>query len=133
MRKDKLAKIILKHWNKIKFIWAFFALIVMIIATRTYINYNTIIEAIAKVNNDIKMVEDEIAYSNNFLKHYLDSEYADYFLAHKSNILFNWEFIIRFQSPVEEESKKNNISNPNIIQTPQQSRQHFIKSKINKK
>jgi hypothetical protein len=61
----------------------------MIFAARTYINYNTIIEAINNVNNNINTVEDEIAYSNNFLKYYLDSEYSDYFLAHKNNILFN--------------------------------------------
>jgi hypothetical protein len=61
----------------------------MIIATKTYINYNTIIEAIDKVKYDIKYVEDEIAYSKNFLEKYLDSEYADYFLAHKNNVLFN--------------------------------------------
>jgi outer membrane protein assembly factor BamD (BamD/ComL family) len=61
----------------------------MIIATKTYLNYNTIIEAIDSVKHDIKYVEDEIAYSQNFLEEYLDSEYADYFLAHKNNVLFN--------------------------------------------
>ena len=132
MRKDKLAKTILKHWNKIKAIWIFFAVIVMIVATRTYINYNTIIEAIDKVKYDIKNVEDEIAHSNKFLKSYLDSEYADYFLAHKSNILFNWEFIIRFQSPIEEKEDDKKYKNLNLIETPQQSRQHFIRSKLNK-
>lgn len=134
MPSNKLSKIILKHWNKIKFAWIFLSIIVMIIAIRTYINYNTIIEAIQKVKYDIKMVEDEIAYSNNFLTHYLDSEYSDYFLAHKSNILFNWEFIIRFQSPSQEEEKNNNNTwNMNTIQTPQEARKHFIRSKINKK
>lgn len=87
-------------------------------------------EAISKVKYDIKMVEDEIAYSNNFLKPYLNSEYSDYFLAHKSNILLDWEFIVRFQSPIEEEKDKTNNWKTNMIETPQQSRQHFIKSKI---
>lgn len=130
MQKNNLAKFILNHWNKLKIFWAFFAIIAMIVATKTYINYNKIIEAIAKVNYDIKMVEDEIDYSNDFLKYYLDSEYADYFLAHKSNILFDWEFIIRFQSPLEEKTNKNNTWKSKIIQTPQQSRQYFIRSKL---
>jgi hypothetical protein len=104
----------------------------MIIATRTYINYNTIIEAIQKVEYDIKMIEDEIAYSENFLKQYLDSEYAEYFLAHKSNILFDGEYIVRFQSPTQENKPiDNNTKNNNLIETPQQSRKHFIKSKLN--
>jgi hypothetical protein len=66
------------------------------------------------------------------LKYYLDSEYSDYFLAHKNNILFNWEFIIKFQAPSEEEIREQENKDKNIIQTPQESRQHFIKSKIKK-
>ena len=97
MRKEKYIKIISQHWNKIKIIWIIWAVLAMIFAARPYINYNTIIEAINNVNNNINTVEDEIAYSNNFLKYYLDSEYSDYFLAHKNNILFNWEFIIKFK------------------------------------
>jgi hypothetical protein len=132
MRKNNLTKFILNHWNKLKIWWAFFAVIAMIIATRTYINYNTIIEAIEKVEDDIKMVEDEIAYSEDFLKQYLDSEYAEYFLAHKSNILFDGEYIVRFQSLTQEDKiKDNNTKNDNLIETPQQSRKHFIKSKLN--
>jgi hypothetical protein len=34
---------------------------------------------------------------------------------------------------VENEKEEKNIENKNIIQTPQESRQHFIKSKIHKK
>ncbi len=132
MRKEKYIKIISQHWNKIKIIWIIWAVLAMIFAARTYINYNTIIEAINNVNNNINTVEDEIAYSNNFLKYYLDSEYSDYFLAHKNNILFNWEFIIKFQAPSEEEIREQENKDKNIIQTPQESRQHFIKSKIKK-
>lgn len=132
MRKEKYIKIISQHWNKIKIIWIIWAVLAMIFAARTYINYNTIIEAINNVNNNINTVEDEIAYSNNFLKYYLDSEYSDYFLAHKNNILFNWEFIIKFQAPSEEKIREQENKDKNIIQTPQESRQHFIKSKIKK-
>lgn len=130
MPKKKILEKIKTYWNRIKIIGIFVGVLSMIIAAKTYINYNTIIEAIEKVEYDIHSVEYEIAYANNFLKNYLDSEYSDYFLAHKNNILFNWEFIIKFQSPSETEEKK--IENKNIIQTPQESRQHFIRSKIKK-
>ncbi|HOG15487.1 MAG TPA: hypothetical protein PK674_02765 [Candidatus Absconditabacterales bacterium] len=133
MRKEKYIKIIGKHGNTIKIISTLLTILAMIVAARTYITYNSIIEAINNVNHNIRAVEDEIAYSNNFLKYYLDSEYSDYFLAHKNNILFNGEFIIKFQAPLENEKEEKNIENKNIIQTPQESRQHFIKSKIHKK
>lgn len=130
MIKDQLAKFIIRHWNKVKIFWILFALVVMIVATKTYLNYNTIIEAIDDVKYDIKSVEDEIAYSKNFLEKYLDSEYADYFLAHKNNVLFNWEYIIRFKYPQENKEDEKKSENNNIIQTPKQSWNHFIKSKL---
>ena len=108
-----------------------FAIIAMIMAIRTYINYTTIQDAIINVELDIKNSEEEIAYTNKFLKKYLDSEYADYFLAHKNNILFYWEYIIRFESakeynPEDDDKKEKD----NIINSPQESRIHFIKSKL---
>lgn len=130
MIKDKLAKFILSHWNKLKILWTIFALIAMIVATKTYINYSSITEAIDKVKYDIKYVEDEIAYSENFLEKYLDSDYADYFLAHKNNVLFDWEYIIRFQAPQEEKTDKKEPGNSNLIETPKQSWKHFINSKF---
>ena len=130
MIKDQLAKFIIRHWNKVKIFWILFALVVMIVATKTYLNYNTIIESIDDVKYDIKSVEDEIAYSKNFLEKYLDSEYADYFLAHKNNVLFNWEYIIRFKYPQENKEDEKKSENNNIIQTPKQSWNHFIKSKL---
>ncbi|MCK9466856.1 MAG: hypothetical protein M0P94_00860 [Candidatus Absconditabacterales bacterium] len=133
MQKEKFIKTITKHGNKIKIFGTIFAILAMIVAARTYINYNTITEAIDKVKHDIHSVEDEIAYSNNFLKYYLDSEYSEYFLAHKNNALFDGEFIIKFQAPSEKETNQKNNENKNIIQSPQESRQHFIKSKIDKK
>ncbi len=131
MRKNDLAKFILKYWNKLKIFWIILSVIAMIVATRTYINYSIIKEAIEKVQLDIKNVEEEIAYSEKFLKPYLDSEFAEYFLAHKNNILFDWEYIIRFQAPIESNIKEEQKTNTNVlIETPQQSRQHFIKSKL---
>lgn len=130
MLKKDIIDIISKHWNKIKFFLLILAVIAMIVAVRTYINYNTIIEAINKVNHNIENLKEEIAYSQNFLEPYLESEYADYFLAHKNNILFNWEFIIRFQSPQTITDDEDQEIEDKIIQTPQQSRKHFIRSKL---
>jgi len=132
MRKEDLSKIISKHGNIIKILGTFFAIIAMIMAIRTYINYTTIQDAIIKVNMDIENANEEIEYTNKFLKKYLDSDFADYFLAHKNNILFQWEYIIRFDSPKEkpiQEDEKD--ENENIIDSPQKSRKHFIKAKLN--
>ena len=132
MRKDDLAKIVLKHGSLMKIGWTVLAIMAMIIAIKTYINYSTIKDAIIDVKYEIQNENQKIAYSNSFLKPYLDSEYADYFQAHKNNILFYWEYIVRFESAreikVEEETK---IQNDNIIDTPQKSWHHFIKSKLN--
>lgn len=132
MRKDKVSKLVDKHGNKLKIWWLFIAIIAMIMAVRTYINYTTIKDAIVNVELEIQNAEEEIAYTEKFLKPYLDSEYADYFLAHKNNILFYWEYIIRFESAKENKEKEpEKTEDDNVINTPQESRQHFLKQKLN--
>ena len=132
MRKEYIQKIVTRHWNKIKVFWWVFAIIVMLIAIKTYINYSAIIDEIKKVNDNINNKEQEIAYAENFYTKYLDSEYSMYFLSHKNNILFDGEYIIKIstsEKPIEE----NTDTKPewDSHETPQDSRQHFIKSKIN--
>lgn len=97
-----------------------------------------IIEEIDKVQSDIELTNEEIAYSNNFYKAYLDSEYAPYFLAHKNNALFYNEMIIRFTDPYTNKQEDNITSTSDWavsswadISTPQKAWQYFIKSKIN--
>lgn len=132
MRKEKLHKIITRHWNKIKIIWWVFAIIIMLLAIKTYVNYSTITDEIEKVNNNINATKQEIAYTENFYSKYLDSDYAMYFLSHKNNILFDWEYIIKISTtPKEIENNINTRTGNESKQTPQESRQHFIKSKIN--
>lgn len=108
---------------------------------KTYMNYSAIIDEITRVNADIEQINEEIAYSENFYKAYLDSEYAPYFLAHKNNTLFYNEMIIRFIDPYDTENTptegNTDTTTPTSysgvsVMTPQQSRQNFIKSKINK-
>lgn len=83
----------------------------MIITVKTYINYSAIIDEIDRVQNDIESVNEEIAYSENFYKAYLDSEYAPYFLAHKNNVLFYNEMIIRFTNPYENTNTEDESTN----------------------
>ncbi len=111
--------------------WLVVAIIAMIMAVRTYINYTTIKDAIINVELEIENAEEEIAYTNKFLKPYLDSEYADYFLAHKNNILFYGEYIVRFEAAKEIKPEEELEENWNIIDTPQKSRIHFLKAKLN--
>ena len=132
MRKDYIQRIVTRHWNKIKVFWWAFAIIVMLIAIKTYVNYSAIIDEIENVNNNINAVEQEIAYAENFYSKYLDSEYSMYFLSHKNNILFDWEYIIKISTtPKETESQNNESQGKHNHETPQESRHRFIKSKIN--
>lgn len=132
MRKDYIQKIITKHWNKIKVFWWMIAIVVMLIAVKTYVNYSEIIDEIKKVNNSINDTKQEIAYSEKFYSKYLDSEYSMYFLSHKNNILFDWEYIIKISTtPKEIENNDDENEKEDHHETPQESRQRFIKSKIN--
>lgn len=132
MRKEYIQRIVTRHWNKIKVFWWIFAIIVMLIAVKTYVNYSAIIDEIENVNNNINSVEQEIAYAENFYSKYLDSEYSMYFLSHKNNILFDWEYIIKISTtPKEDDSENINDDWKSQRETPQESRQRFIKSKIN--
>ena len=132
MRKEYIQKIVTRHWNKIKVFWWIFAIVVMLIAVKTYVNYSAIVEEIENVNSNISAVEQEIAYAENFYSKYLDSEYSMYFLSHKNNILFDWEYIIKISTtPKEIEDQNLNPKTKWLRETPQEARQRFIKSKLN--
>lgn len=132
MRKEYIQKIVTRHWNKIKVFWWIFAIVVMLIAVKTYVNYSAIVNEIENVNNNINAVEQEIAYAENFYSKYLDSEYSMYFLSHKNNVLFDWEYIIKISNtPIEMDNQNDKNTGNDHYETPQESRQRFIKSKIN--
>lgn len=132
MRKEYIQKIVTRHWNKIKVFWWIFAIIVMLIAVKTYVNYSAIVDEIENVNNNINAVEQEIAYAENFYSKYLDSEYSMYFLSHKNNILFDGEYIIKISTtPKGTENQNNENKEKDQHETPQESRHRFIKSKLN--
>ena len=132
MRKEYIQKIVTRHWNKIKVIWWIFAIIIMLLAIKTYVNYSTITDEIGKVNNDINATKQEIAFAEKFYSKYLDSEYSMYFLSHKNNILFDGEYIIKISTtPKEDENNHNENNEKSHRETPQESRKRFIQSKIN--
>ena len=132
MRKEYIQKIVTRHWNKIKVFWWIFAIVVMLIAVKTYVNYSEIVNEIDNVNKNINAVEQEIAYAEKFYSKYLDSDYSMYFLSHKNNVLFDGEYIIKISTtPKESENENHNDNEKNNRETPQESRKRFIQSKIN--
>ena len=66
MRKEYIQRIVTRHWNKIKVFWWIIAIVVMLFAIKTYVNYSMITEEIEKVNYEIESTKQEIAYSQNF-------------------------------------------------------------------
>lgn len=132
MRKEYIQKIVTRHWNKIKVFWWIFAIVVMLVAVKTYVNYSEIVNEIDNVNKNINAVEQEIAYAEKFYSKYLDSDYSMYFLSHKNNVLFDGEYIIKISTtPKESENENHNDNEKNQRETPQESRKRFIQSKIN--
>ncbi len=132
MRKEYIQKIVTRHGNKIKVFWWIFAIIVMLIAVKTYVNYSEIVNEIDSVNKNINAVEQEIAYAEKFYSKYLDSDYSMYFLSHKNNVLFDWEYIIKISATPKESDNDSYNDNEKIYrESPQESRKRFIKSKIN--
>ncbi len=97
----------------------------MIVSIRTYMNYLAIEVSIENVNQETQQITQRKLYEENFLIPYEMSEYAEYFLRHENNILFPWEFIIRFE---EERLTTTQIDQENKIQTPQESRKHFFRT-----
>lgn len=132
MRKEYIQRIVTRHWNKIKVFWWIFAIVVMLVAVKTYVNYSEIVNEIDNVNKNINAVEQEIAYAEKFYSKYLDSDYSMYFLSHKNNVLFDGEYIIKISTtPKESENENHNDNEKNHRETPQESRKRFIQSKIN--
>ena len=132
MRKEYIQRIVTRHWNKIKVFWWIFAIVVMLVAVKTYVNYSEIVNEIDNVNKNINAVEQEIAYAEKFYSKYLDSDYSMYFLSHKNNVLFDGEYIIKISTTSKEsENENHNDNEKNHRETPQESRKRFIQSKIN--
>lgn len=94
---DYIYALLRKYPNRIKY-WLFAASVfAMIFAIRTYINYLSIEEAISNALIEKQTKTDELAFTQNFIIPYEQSEYASYFLQHENNMLLSHEFIIKFE------------------------------------
>lgn len=109
-----------KYWLGIIVIFA------MIVSIRTYLNYLAIEVSIENVRQETAEITQRKLYEENFLIPYEQSEYNQYFLWHENNMLLPWEYIIRFEK-TKETTVTNTADNTNTIQSPQDSRQYFIK------
>ena len=87
-------------------------------------NYLAIEVSIENVNQETQQITQRKLYEENFLIPYEQSEYAQYFLRHENNILFPWEFIVRFEA--ENVASVSETDQEDRIQTPQESRRHFF-------
>ena len=60
----------------------------MIIAIKSVVNNQNIMESIESVKQDTQNIEQKTFYINNFLAPYLKSDFAGYFFAHENNQIF---------------------------------------------
>lgn len=67
----------------------------MIIAIKSVVNNQSIIDSIEAVKQDTYNIEERTYYINNFLAPYLKSDFAGYFFAHENNQIFPGEKIIK--------------------------------------
>lgn len=111
----------------------------MIITIRTYVNYLSIETAISDATLQQITKTDELAFTQNFLVSYENSEYAGYFLSHENNMLLPGEYIVKFEEMYEKQAPTTWAILPyanyeeNAISTPQQSWNMFLHDKFYKK
>lgn len=123
---QKFVTIIQKNPLLSKYWLGIFTIFAMIVSIKTYLNYLTIELSIESVRQETAQIIQKKLYEENFLIPYEKSEYNQYFLRHENNILLPGEYIIRFEQP--KIIQNTNESNPqDQIQTPEDSRQYFIK------
>ncbi len=102
---------------------------------QVYVNNIGIDAQIAQVKKDIIDLEEESAFMEKFYKWYLESDYAWYFLGHENGTIYLEEKIVRLAYPVPQAENKVVLPTPSeiapiTISTPQQARNHFIKTRL---
>jgi len=98
----------------------------MIVSIRTYLNYLAIEVSIENVKQETAHITQRKLYEENFLIPYEKSEQNQYFLRHENNMLLPGEYIVRFERP-KEKIVANQTDASDTIQSPQDSRQYFIR------
>lgn len=134
---DYIYELLRKYPNRIKY-WLFAASIfAMIFAIRTYVNYLSIEEAITNAIIEKQIKSNQLAFTQNFILPYEQSEYASYFLQHENNMLLSNEFIIKFEEMQQKQEIEtwalNSYTNYEWTEaiSNQESWKKFILEKIN--
>jgi Na+-translocating ferredoxin:NAD+ oxidoreductase RnfE subunit len=77
-----------ENYSRIMVGLAIIFFMIMITGIREFINYSTIIDATQNTVDEQQYWEEKIAFDNNFLLPYLESDTARYFFAHENGSLF---------------------------------------------
>ena len=135
---DRIKSYILTHPNRVKYGLILVNIFLILMSVRIYINYITIEDAIKETIQQTEYKQLELAFTENFLLNYEQSEYAQYFLQHENNILGRWEFIVKFEALPEKNQEDDNgiavsqYDQKQYIKTPQDSWKHFMEGKLSK-
>ena len=81
----------------IKYLLLLADLFFMVIAIKMYSNYLAIESTIENTIAQRESKMAELAFSQNFLAYYENSDYAKFFLQHENNMLADGEYIIKFE------------------------------------
>lgn len=129
---------ILKYPSRVKYGLIIANAFIILVAVKMYINYVSIEDTIGNTILQRQQETNKTNFMQNFLLNYEKSEYARYFLQHENNILWPWEFIIRFikkteKTPVVESTDWiSSYDQKQYIKNPQESRNYFINDKLTK-
>lgn len=129
---NKFKELLLRHPTRSKYILLILDIFFVLVATKMFINYTNIKQAIDETAMQSEEKQMELGYTENFQLPYERSEFAEFFLKHENNILLPKEFIIKFESikPIETEPKEEKKVDAHFIKTPQESRKQFFYEKL---
>ncbi len=123
----QVRSIIQQHPVRAKYGLLIVAVIMMIVAIKTYINYLNIETSIADVKNQTSQIQLQKNYEQKFLVAYESSFRSDIFMMHENNILAKGEFIVQFQesTPIVD---ANTWDQDTPTLTPPEARRYFLRT-----
>ena len=126
---NKLKELLLRHPTRSKYILLVIDIFLALVATKMFINYTNIRQAINEAAEQSEYKRQELAFTENFQLPYERSDFAEFFLKHENNILLGKEFIIKFQRTVPQTNtgtNKQDLNKAHFIETPEQSWNQFF-------
>lgn len=103
---------------------------------QAFVNNKSIDASITTVKQDIVAIQEEIAYTQNFYKNYLTTEYAPFFLGHENGQIYGRERILRLTYPhLQEQPKPEPVSEKQLqrqmyIASPREARRYFLDTNL---